>query len=146
MPQDIYPLDTSNLNKGDVITVDQVRAVAKADPGSSKYAWTLLKLSRFVTRKLAERGLKVTVCSIKGQLRILTDAEAEEYNVRAAKYGKRKIRRAATRHALIDLSNLTPEQRLQWDKNSAKLAMTVGALNSATRPKIPEAKPHKRIG
>ncbi len=145
MSTTVYPLDTSNLQKGDVIPQSQLIQIVKAAPGTSRYAWGAMRVRDFVVKSLAKRGLEVTVVTKNGNLVILTDAEAGPYNKQFAKTGARRIHRATRRHSRIDLSNLTAEQRIDWDRNQIRLSMVSNALSSAERKSIPAAVPHKRI-
>ncbi len=93
--QTVYPIDTSTLHKGDLIPMSQLVEITKAQPGTSRYAFKLLKLKQFISRAMAMRGEPATVVIRKSELVILTDAEANEYNFAFAGSGARRIRRSA---------------------------------------------------
>lgn len=139
--QPIYP-DTSFLKKGDVFPVSMLIDITKSQPGTPRYAFRLMALKQKITRELARRGLFVTVVVRKSALVVLTDAESEVYNTTFAKSGSRRIKRSAARHAAIDLKNLTIAQRLEWDRNSSRLAMMVTGLRLKN---IPAAEPYRGI-
>ena len=143
MTQAIYPLDTANIHKGDLVPMSQLVEITKAQPGSSRYAFKLMKLTAFIARSMALRGEPATVVVRKNEIVILTDAEANEYNMSAAKKGARRIRRSAVRHSVIDLSKLSPDQRKDWDRNSTSMAMMVSSLRM--KKELPAAQAHKRI-
>jgi len=143
MTTGIYPIETESLRKGDSIPVTILQQIAKSPPGTAQYAFKLMSVGSFISRAFALRGEPVTVVIRKNELVILTDAEANTYNMRFAKAGARRIRRSTARHSVIDLSKLTPEQRLEWDRNATRLAMMVQGVSR--RKLIPDVKPHKRI-
>lgn len=138
-----YPIETSSLRKGDSIPLSTLCNILKAQPGSSRFAFGVMRLKEHVVKSLAMRGLFVTVIVRNNELMILTDAEANTYNMKFAKTGARRIRRSRARHAMIDLSKLTPEQRNEWDRNATRLAVMTSSLSS--KKKLPEAVPHTRI-
>ena len=142
MTTEPYPLDTSSIRKGDLIPLQQLVQITKAQPGTTRFAFGLLKLKAFIGRALALRGEPATVVIRRSEIVVLNDAEANEYNASFARSGARRIKRSALRHSVIDLSKLTPEQRLDWDRNSARLALMVAGVKMR---KLPEMKPHKRI-
>jgi len=143
MTTSTYPLDTNELHKGDVIAVTTLIDITKAQPGSSRYAFKLMKLKAFIGQQMAMRGEPATVVIRKNQIVVLTDAEANEYNMHFAKTGVRRIRRSAARHSVIDLSKLTEDQRKDWDRNAVRLAMLTAGLSR--KKELPMAGPHKRI-
>ena len=138
-----YPLDTSMLAKGDIIPLTKLCNIIRAQPGSSKFAFGMMRLKNHIVSALAKRGLFVTIAVQKNELHVLTDAEANTYNMRFAKTGARRIRRSRTRHAMIDLAKLTPEQRTEWDRNAARLAMMTASVDR--RKLIPAVSPHQRL-
>lgn len=142
MSTEPYPLDTTNLHKGSVITVETLKKITKSDPIFAEYYLKLLDIKSFIEKSLRERGENVTVVSRKGSLVILTDAEAGPYQCRAGKQGARRIRRSFFRHLQIDLSKLTEDQRKEWDRDQIKLSLLFNGVNMK---KLPTNKPHKRI-
>jgi len=138
----IHPIDTTGIKKGDILSADLLTQIVKVGPESKNYQWKILKLKDFIAKAMANRGEAATLVIRGNAIHVLTDAEAGPYNARMGKLGARRIRRSRARHAVIDLSNLTPDQRVEWDRDQAKLAMMSTAVNSR---KIPETKPHKRI-
>ena len=140
--QETYPIDTTDLHKGSVVTMARLIEITKANPGTSRYAFRLLRLKNFISKALVRRG-EPAPCVIKqNEIVILTDAEANQYNFAFAGSGARRIRRSTIRHAVIDLSKLTPDERIDWDKKSARLAMMVNGLKVKA---LPSPEPHKRL-
>jgi len=140
--QETYPIDTTDLHKGSVVTMARLINITKAMPGTSRYAFRLLRLKNFIAKALARRGELATCVIRQNEIVILTDAEANQYNFNFAGSGARRIRRSTIRHATIDLSKLTPDERLDWDKKSARLAMMVNGLKVKA---LPAPEPHKRL-
>ena len=132
--QEKYPIGTDDLHKGSVVTVARLAEITKAQPGTSRYAFRLLRLKNFIAKALARRGEPATCVVRQNEIVILTDAEANQYNFTFAGSGARRIRRSTLRHAVIDLSNLTPDERLDWDKKAARLAMMVNGLKANALP------------
>ena len=142
MNSEKYPIDTDDIHKGSIITVDRLIEITKALPGTSHYAFRVLRLKNFIAKALARRGEPVTCVVRQQEISVLTDAEANQYNFAFAGSGARRIRRSTIRHATIDLSKLTPDERLDWDKKSARLAMMVNGLRVM---ELPAPEPHKRL-
>ncbi|GDY10187.1 hypothetical protein LBMAG52_36750 [Planctomycetia bacterium] len=140
--QETYPIDTTDLHKGSVVTMARLIEITKANPGTSRYAFRLLRLKNFIAKALVRRGEPATCVIKQNEIVILTDAEANQYNFAFAGSGARRIRRSTIRHAVIDLSKLTPDERLDWDKKSARLAMMVNGLKVKA---LPSPEPHKRL-
>ena len=138
----VYPIDTEQIKKGDVLPPDLLTQIVKLDATDRKYQWKILKLKDFIAKAMANRGAPATLVIRGYSIVVLTDAESGPYNARMARLGARRIRRSRARHAVVNLENLTPDQRKEWDRDQAKLAMQVSALNAK---KIPEPTPHKRI-
>ena len=138
----IHPIDTTGIKKGDILPAELLTQIVKVGPESREYQWKILKLKDFIAKSLANRGEAATLVIRGHAIHVLTDAEAGPYNARMGKLGARRIRRSRARHAVIDLSKLTPEQRAEWDRDQAKLAMM---STGVSRLQIPEMKPHKRI-
>lgn len=139
--QPIWP-DTSGLAKGDLLPESVLAEIVKAAPGTAKFAFRVMWLKKKISKDLAARGMYVTLAVKRGSLAILTDAEADGYNAQFAKTGVRRIRRSAARHAAIDLTKLTAEQRIEWDQNSRRLGMMVSSLSPKT---LPAMQPHQRL-
>jgi len=137
-----YPIDTDDIHKGSVVTVARLAEITRAEPGTSRYAFKLLRLKNFIAKSLARRGEPATCVIRHNEIVVLTDAEANQYNFAFAGTGARRIRRSTIRHATIDLSKLTPDERLDWDKKSARLAMMVNGLKVKA---LPTPEPHKRL-
>lgn len=140
--QEKYPIDTTDLHKGSIVTVARLIEITRAQPGTSRYAFRLLRLKNFIAKSLARRGEPVTCVIRQNEIVILTDAEANQYNFTFAGSGARRIRRSTIRHAVIDLSKLTPDERIDWDKKAGRLAMMVEGLRLRS---LPTPEPHKRL-
>lgn len=92
------------------------------------YSLGLLKLMDEVRRYMRDKHHReITVRAVKGQLLILTDGEAAKYNPKRFADGLRLIRRAHRRMLAIDVSKLTPEERVKYGRDletqSARLTM-----------------------
>jgi len=136
-----YPIDTSELKKGDYISQEQLESITKLPAGSSRFAFKVLAIKNYIQKSLAKRGDLVTCAIRRNGIAILTDAEAAVYNVKFAFSGARRIRKGRVRHSVIDLSKLTEAERAEWDKNARRLA----SMHEGIKPNHVGVKPHKRI-
>jgi hypothetical protein len=109
----IHPIDTTGIKKGDVLPAELLTQIVKVGPESRKYQWKILRLKDFIAKAMANRGEAATLVIRGAAIHVLTDAESGPYNARMGKLGARRIRRSRARHAVIDLSKLTPEQRVE---------------------------------
>jgi hypothetical protein len=110
-----YPLDFDVLEKGSIVDAETCLRVTKAK-SDSEHQLGLLKLRQMIETKLEGRGMRVTI-KIEGKaLRILTDAEASEYNAERQAKSLKHFAVSHMRLCGVDTANLTPEQRVDHER------------------------------
>lgn len=102
------PLET--LTKGSYITPEVIEKALGFDRGSNEYSLQSLKLKETIEAWFEERGNPVTIKSEQDGLRILTDAEATEYNHRMFKIGMRRLFESHRKMLNVSEKNMTSEQ------------------------------------
>jgi hypothetical protein len=112
----IYPIDTDQLNKGDKITPEEIASIFHAIPGTADYALQSLRLRDYITQRFMERSEVVTIIAEKNALRILTDAEAAEYNRDAFKKRSRQMLHIHLRACGVDTANLDDKQQREHER------------------------------
>lgn len=128
-----WPLDFDALSKGDVIDSGRLAEITKAAPGTSTYSLRLLQVKEQIERKLLQREYPVTT-KIEGNcLRILTDAEASEYNEQQAEQAVRKAYRSLRRQMNVDVRSLTPEQQTEHGRRLIQQGAVVNAIRETRR-------------
>lgn len=99
---DKYPIDVKALHKGQLLTVDQLQHITGKKPtDQNAFAFALLALREFIQEN-SDFTVKLTV---EG-LRILTDAEAAEYNHRRFRGHLVGLARRHERNSVVDASEL----------------------------------------
>jgi hypothetical protein len=110
-------MDFDGLKKGDTVTVGTIQEITGKTYGTQEYAFAALALRDRIMYELRLRGLLVTVVCDGGSLRILTDVEASQYN--SAQTHAYLHRAARSHHQLleVDPTQLTPEERAEWERS-----------------------------
>lgn len=106
-----HPLNFDALQKGDIISAEQIESITQCQRSHRSYQLRVLALKEQIQRELRDRGRVVTIACRKDALHILTDAEAAEYNERAMGEYFRRAGRALYRKIHVDQSQLTDEER-----------------------------------
>lgn len=131
-----WPIDTASLKKGDVITVQQLELAAGRQQGTTSFQMDVLQIKAFVMSALWARGLSAVVVQDRGCLRILTDAEALEYNQRFHDQGLRRARRAHIFQCHVDVAGLSHEQIEELNRSLCVMGATMAAIASARRKPV----------
>ena len=87
-----YPFDFDNLHKGTSFTGEELSRIVNEKIGTDAYSFQVMELKQTIERELASRGLLVTIKHEGYGLRILTDAEATEYNSKRFYSGLKSLR------------------------------------------------------
>lgn len=90
---EIYPLDVTKLNRGDVIEQSECERIAGVRADHARYRLHLEGLRDWVMKESEARGCPLSVATHGNSLRINTDAEASVYHARLCKQGERQIYR-----------------------------------------------------
>jgi hypothetical protein len=128
-----YPIQTDDLSKGSVITADELERATGVRRDSDRYRLGLLKVRDYITERFRDRGEIITVKQEGDTLRILTDAEATEYNERSAEQGLAKMGRALVRQVGVDVRNLTDAQRRDHERRLLIQSKTLQAARAGRR-------------
>jgi hypothetical protein len=135
MEAKIYPLDYDTLNKGDLITREQVEDITGARFGTPAYEFKRMGLKADIERALWRRGKVWTVTAegCNGGLTILADADAVEYNMRDFERARSRQVVAHYRAMGVDVTQLTDEQRARHERNITLQASEIQAAKTARR-------------
>ena len=133
------------LDKGDVLSVEHCEAVMGIDrkTNPSGYTLALMGLVAQVQREIAQEGKRYTVATRKGQVVVLTDPEAAEYQDHRFESGQKTSRRAHFYNQCVDVNNLDQDQRSKHDYNLIKQAAILSAAKGARQALHPI--PVKRV-
>lgn len=106
---DRYPLDFDALHKGDCIPCDQIERIYQVNHRTdlTSFQFKALELSQNIHRERPDLLARVDGYSV----RIMTDAEAEEWTYAQTRKAVASIARNARRRAVINRDQFTDEQR-----------------------------------
>jgi len=143
-----FPINFDSIQKGDSWNQDQLIEIVSAMIGkpvnreSDAYRLGVLAFSQRVSDELASRGRVVTVATVKGAVKVLTDPEASIYNAAAFEAAFRRAGRSHFRGASVDVASLDDEQRKKHDN---RLAIQGAMLQAAAGVrKLPPLRPTVR--
>jgi hypothetical protein len=137
------PLDIEALQKGDVITCDELSRILKIGPSHPMWKLKVLALGDHIRREKERLLSPVVVCVRKDELIILTDEQAVGYTDCKCEKAKRRYRRGLKDMQVIDNGKLTEETKKDWLKNMRVRSMGLMGLKLGERGKI-KLEPHKR--
>jgi hypothetical protein len=140
-----YPIATDELQKGDVITIDELESATEARRDSPRFWAAVLRVSDYIAARFRDRGEIVTIRQDGGALRILTDEEATVYNERAAECGLAKMGRALVRQMGVDVRNLTEGQRRDHERRLLVQSKTLQAARAGRRAALQPAKYERTV-
>lgn len=125
----IYPLDVSELNKGDTLSVDRMESMTGKKCGTDEFRFAVMSVQEFIHAKseLTAKALG------DGALRILTDAEASDHNARLFAQGLRMVFSRHERGLQVDVDQLTPDQRKRHDARLISQSRYVSALSQSRK-------------
>jgi len=138
-----YPIDVSQLKKGQLITTGQLEEILMIKPAEfQRWQFGLLQLRKFI-----ESRTDFSVKSTTEGLRILTDSEAFVYNHRRFGNHLDGAERRFVRNKLVDADNLRPEEKMLHSNNLMAESRYISALHAASskRVRIAAHKPEKQI-
>jgi hypothetical protein len=124
-----YPLNFDSINKGDTLSCEKLQHVTGKTPGTDEYRYAILGLQALIHER-TEFTVKIQV---DGSLRILTDPEASDHNNKLVLQGYRMICSRHERSLMVDVENLTEEQRTRHDSRLLIQSRYVTALTRETR-------------
>jgi len=138
-----YPMDFDQLEKGSVITAEQLEQITGFDRKEAGFSLAVMRFSGRVTREMGARGIDVVTRVKKNKLHILEDDEASTYTAERGKIFYRGMCRSLRRMAYIDQANLGDKQRKRHERAVHILGhMVLGARKG--RGKAIKAMEYKR--
>lgn len=123
-----YPIDVDALVKGDEISVERVEVIVGVRYTDRRYALAACQLASWIEGEKLDRGEYVTVATVKGAIRVLTDAEAADYLTRRFAAHEAGLRTSARRKAGVDRSALTEDGRAKHDRELVTMGMKLRRL------------------
>lgn len=112
-----HPLDFDALKKGDTISLAELEDILSIRSDDPSFPLKRLALQQQIESEMDERGNPVTVATRKGQIVILTDDQAAEYNPHCFRLYQRRMAKAHARTLAVDPGELTDIQRRQHEQN-----------------------------
>jgi hypothetical protein len=114
----IYPIDVETLQKGQMITPQQVEHITGEIRGTNAYALKAMALAKDIERDRAMMGLPVVARARKLGIYIFPDAEASDYLHSEQKRARAKMGRDLRQQkTAVDRSALNEEQA-KWHDHS----------------------------
>lgn len=138
MTTDAFPLDFAALNKGDVVSQDQIESIyqVRYDSEPEQFHFKAMSLMQEIERERPDLLTRVDGLTV----RVMTDLEADEVTDKRIEQGVRTIKRNATRRARIDRNGFSEEEKKiadVRDRNAtALMIMTSKQLRAARREKL----------
>jgi len=136
---------SDKLQPGQLITQAEIESATGQQEAKDPQAFALLLLrvrADLIAHLKRIYGRELTVRIVKGDLLILNDREAADYNPKRYSQGLRIARRAHRRLMAVDVTKLTPQERELHTKVVCKQASALSAIRSkpeavATHPQRP---------
>lgn len=101
----------TTLQKGDYLSPTEIEQITGEVEGTTAYQFALMQLRSEIERALRSVGRPATIKAEGMRLRILTDAEAAQYNARHGELARFKLFRAFRRNQAVDEANLSDADR-----------------------------------
>jgi len=128
-----FPIDFDALNKGDLISAEDIEDAYGVKRTSRSYAFSVLRMKAEIERELSDLGRPVTCKSEGDCVRVLTDEESLEYNARRFESNVHGVYRAHRRTADIDTENLSASSQASHAHTLQLQAMQCLALKKVRR-------------
>lgn len=129
-----YPMDYTQAKKGDVITAADLRTMFGYEPETKEYNFAVLRLRDDIERHLDAMGTPVTVAMVNGNLCVLNDAEASEYNAARFIQAKSQMVKAHWRAMrTVDAGALTADQLTEHQRRVEVQGKYIQALADTGR-------------
>lgn len=129
--------DTSALEKGSTISVDEVERIIGAERHTVEYGLKALGLTQQIDRDMYARGIVVVVRMDKGAIVVCTDPEASGYTEHRMATLFKHMGRMLAKHQAVDVGNLTLAKRHSHDRNGEVWSQMYAAAGSvADAPRV----------
>lgn len=140
----IHPIDIDNLNKGDVISLQEIQKVIGIDPDDDQRAFDLARLALMakIDTDLQRIGKQFTVAQVKGEIKVLTDEEASVYNSKRLGNAIRTMQKAHIKISSVETGDFDDELKGKHERRvyvSSKFMQSVDNVRKELR-----LLPHRR--
>lgn len=137
------PLDFDSLDKGSVVTREEIECIYNCKFGTTEYSIRAMKLAETIEKELEARNLYVTVKQENGALVILDDTTASRYNAGQAMLAFSRMARRHHKLQQVDVAKLTDEDRTRHARGIMVIGTMLLAARKAKREAL-KALPHIR--
>lgn len=103
-------LDVNALQKGDTIPAKQIEDWTGTERGTPEYAFKTLAIVTYLDSQKPDCSIAIR----KGAVRILTDAEAVNYQDSRFESGIRALKRSERKYRKIDTSNFSGNEKEEY--------------------------------
>ena len=137
-----FPLDFDAIEKGDVISQEEVEEIVGMEKEKDPEKFNLLRLQLIgqIIRELRDRDRFYTICQKRGSICILEDKEASPYNEKSINRGVHRMAQAQRRNLAVDTTKLTEKEQQAHSKRLLVGGALVAACYAVRRsPKLAAA-------
>jgi len=138
-----YPVDYEALNKGDVLSQEQLEKITDERAGTPHFQLKVLALRAKIETAKEDMGEPVVLASHGNTLCVLTDREASERLNRHRKRAVRWLHRTVKRFVGVDVSDFSEDEVYAHNRRVEIAAKTLGGAVMGQGEAI-KALPHKR--
>lgn len=137
-----YPIDFDVLEKGDVISNEDLEKITGHKFGTAKFSWAVIGLQGKIFKN---RGFTSTHSQTVG-LRILVDSEASVYNDKDFHNKRRGMFRASKKMAAVDVSQLSLTARDLHERKLLNQSRIISAVKEPRRFEVKVEEPKQIEG
>ena len=127
-----YPMDFDDLQKGDIITVQELERLTGKKFGTNEFAFKALSLQAQISDAT---GFTVKIRNGE-ELHILTDEEASKHNHNEFQRHKKGMFRRNRLMGLVDMNALSETMRAEHERKLIKQGQLLQAMSGAKKQKI----------
>lgn len=130
-----FEVDIENAKPGSCIDQECCEQIlnVKRSEDAYDYQFKLLQLCNFIQTQLWQVGKRYTVTAFNGEIQVLTDEQATEYNTNHFELAIKKLRRCNRRLRAVDLSQLSDEAKKEHQAATIRQSRIVGMLRSVPK-------------
>jgi len=112
-----HPIDYESLTKGTVISIREIENITGISSEEiKKFELARLQLRNQIDRELRNIGIEFTVAQVKGNIKVLTDEEASDYNNRKRQAALGQLCNAHAKITSVDASCFDPELKKKHER------------------------------
>lgn len=130
-----FEVDIENAKPGSRIDRENCEKILniKRSEDAYGYQFGLLQLCDFIQKQLWREGKRYTVTACEGEIQVLTDEQATDYNANHFELAIKKLRRCHRRLQAVDTSNLSDEGRSNHQAATIRQSRIVSMLRSVPK-------------